>query len=58
MASGPVEYIVIPKKHWSVPNSINKTTMDEGMQRLLKEGVIYGGSSSYRHSKSVVLLVT
>lgn len=49
MASGPVEYVVIPKEHWSVPDSLNKTKIQQGMEKLRTEGVIYGGSSSYRH---------
>jgi len=49
MASGPVEFIQIPRDHWSIPESINRTRMDDGMRKLRNEGVIYGGSSSYRH---------
>jgi len=49
MASGPVEFIQIPKEHWSVPESINKTIMEDGMRKLKDMGVIYGDSSSYRH---------
>jgi hypothetical protein len=49
MASGPVEYVQIPKEHWSIPETLNKTRIDNGMKKLKKEGVIYGGSLSYRH---------
>ncbi|KAF8544835.1 nucleotide-diphospho-sugar transferase [Trichophaea hybrida] len=49
MASGPVEYIEIPKEHWSIPETLNQSLINSGMKKLKKEGVIYGGSLSYRH---------
>ncbi|KAL7270936.1 mannosyltransferase [Rhizina undulata] len=49
MASGPVEYAQIPKENWSIPESLNKTTIYKGMDNLVRQGVIYGGSLSYRH---------
>jgi alpha 1,2-mannosyltransferase len=49
MASGPVEYVVVPKEHWSIPESLNRTKISQGMDKLRNDGVIYGGSTSYRH---------
>lgn len=48
MASGPVEFVQIPKKHWDVPNDLNKTLMVDGMQKLVDANIIYGRSISYR----------
>ncbi|KAI5792277.1 nucleotide-diphospho-sugar transferase [Pyronema domesticum] len=49
MASGPVEYVVIPESNWSVPSTLNSTVIEDGMKNLQNAGVIYGGSLSYRH---------
>ncbi|KAI5814179.1 nucleotide-diphospho-sugar transferase, partial [Pyronema omphalodes] len=49
MASGPVEYVVIPESNWSVPSTLNATVIEDGMKQLQNAGVIYGGSLSYRH---------
>jgi alpha 1,2-mannosyltransferase len=49
MASGPVEYVVIPESNWSVPSTLNSTIIEDGMKNLQNAGVIYGGSLSYRH---------
>jgi alpha 1,2-mannosyltransferase len=49
LATGKAHYAVIPKKHWSIPSSINQTHMREEMQKLKDKDVIYGDSLSYRH---------
>ncbi|KAI5779249.1 nucleotide-diphospho-sugar transferase [Geopyxis carbonaria] len=49
MASGPVEYVVIPKDNWSVPDKFNMTVINQGMSKMVQDGIIYGGSLSYRH---------
>lgn len=49
LASGPVEFVHIPKSDWSTPKSANGTRILEGMLSLIEEGVIYAGSVSYRH---------
>ncbi|PWW80083.1 Glycosyltransferase Family 15 protein [Tuber magnatum] len=49
LASGPVEYAVVPEDDWSVPDHVNETTMRAEMLRMAKEEIIYGGSLSYRH---------
>ncbi|KAF3942496.1 hypothetical protein ABW19_dt0205891 [Dactylella cylindrospora] len=48
-ASGMVAYGVIPHEHWSIPEHINQGKMREAMSKMESEGVIYGGSLSYRH---------
>ncbi|KAH8152660.1 uncharacterized protein LAJ45_03501 [Morchella importuna] len=49
MASGPVEYQVIPKEAWSIPKSINTTIVKQEMAEMTRQNIIYGGSLSYRH---------
>lgn len=46
LASGPVEYAVIPKKEWAVPKNINQTTMRAKMNELA--GLPFGDSQLYR----------
>ena len=47
-ASGPVEFIHIPREHWDLPEELNKTMITEGMERLSADKVIYGSSMTYR----------
>jgi alpha 1,2-mannosyltransferase len=49
MASGPVEYQVIPKEAWSIPKTINTTIVKQEMAEMTRQNIIYGGSLSYRH---------
>ncbi|KAG0639063.1 nucleotide-diphospho-sugar transferase [Tuber brumale] len=49
LASGPVEYAVIPEDDWSIPDHVNITIMREEMLRMAQQEIIYGGSLSYRH---------
>ena len=39
----------IPKAHWSIPPALNRSRIDKGMRKLQSQGVVYGGSLSYRH---------
>lgn len=47
--SGKARFGVIPKEHWSYPSFIDQTKAKEERQRMEDDGVIYGGSESYRH---------
>lgn len=49
MASGKTEYGLVPPEFWSLPSFINETKFDAALQDFEKRGVIYGGSTSYRH---------
>ncbi|PUU74828.1 nucleotide-diphospho-sugar transferase [Tuber borchii] len=49
LASGPVEYAVVPEDNWSVPSHVNTTLMRAEMLRMAREDIIYGDSLSYRH---------
>lgn len=49
MASGPVEYQVIPKDCWSIPPNVNVTVVKQEMAEMTRQNIIYGGSLSYRH---------
>lgn len=40
---------LIPVDHWSYPAWINTTRADELRQKMADDGVLYGGSLSYRH---------
>ncbi|PRT52952.1 Alpha-1,2 mannosyltransferase KTR1 [Wickerhamiella sorbophila] len=47
--SGEAKYGVIPKEHWSYPDYIDKEKAAEGRKKMEEDGIIYGGSESYRH---------
>ncbi|KAJ2395586.1 hypothetical protein GGI23_004246, partial [Coemansia sp. RSA 2559] len=49
MTDAEVFYGQIPKEHWSYPEWINQTKAMESRERMDKDGVMYGGSESYRH---------
>jgi hypothetical protein len=49
MASGEVQYGLIPQEHWSVPDHIDKKKFRQGMKEMQEKKIIYGGSESYRH---------
>ncbi|KAJ7467978.1 alpha-1,2 mannosyltransferase KTR1, partial [Mycena latifolia] len=49
VASGPVSYGVVPKKHWAQPDWIDEDRATKGRQQLIAENAIYGGSVSYRN---------
>lgn len=43
-----VEFGLVPHEHWSYPSWINQTLAAEVRKRMEDDGVIYGGSESYR----------
>jgi len=47
--SGPVHFGQIPEEHWYQPSWINETKAEEERKKMAEEGVIYGGSLSYRN---------
>ncbi|GAA5951664.1 hypothetical protein JCM8115_005212 [Rhodotorula mucilaginosa] len=49
MTRSEVIFAQIPKKYWGYPSWINQTHAAEERQKMVDEGVIYGGSESYRH---------
>ena len=48
MASGPVEYAVIEPEEWEVPAHVDRVKANASMEAMEADGVIYGGSVSYR----------
>eukprot|EP00892_Ulva_mutabilis_P007266 jgi/Ulvmu1/4911/UM201_0003.1 len=48
VASGLCTFATIPREYWEVPQWINHSRVEEGMQKMEKDGVIYGSSLSYR----------
>ena len=48
VASGSCTFATIPRDYWEMPSWINRTRVEEGMKQMEEEGVIYGGSLSYR----------
>jgi len=49
IASGKVEFGVIPHDHWYQPDWIDEVKATAGRQQLVNDKVIYGGSVSYRN---------
>lgn len=49
MASGKTEYGLVPTEFWSVPDFINNKTFEAALKKFEADGIIYGGSTSYRH---------
>ncbi|KAJ6456595.1 glycosyltransferase family 15 protein [Mycena vitilis] len=49
VASGPVEYGLVPRDHWLQPDWIDEDKATKGREQLVSENVIYGGSVSYRN---------
>ncbi|KAF9066448.1 glycosyltransferase family 15 protein [Rhodocollybia butyracea] len=49
LTSAKIEYGLISKEHWYQPSFIDENKAEEGRNYLIKEGVIYGGSVSYRN---------
>lgn len=49
MVSGHVEYGLVPTEHWSLPSHIDSEKFEQCVKRMEDEGIIYGGSYSYRH---------
>ena len=51
IASGEVQYGLIPKDHWSLPSFIDEHKFRESLKEMDDKKIIYGGSESYRHSQ-------
>lgn len=49
MASGKVEYGLVPKEFWSLPDFIDEDKFEEAVEDYTERNVIYGASKSYRH---------
>lgn len=49
MVSGKVEYGLVPTEHWSLPSHIDPHKFEKCLEKMEDDGVIYGGSKSYRH---------
>lgn len=49
MASGKVEYGLVPKEHWSLPDEIDQEKLDRCLADFEERKVLYGGMLSYRH---------
>ena len=49
LTNAEVEFGLIPKEHWSIPDYIDEAKAFKEMERMKNEGIIYGGSLSYRH---------
>ncbi|VVT52963.1 uncharacterized protein SAPINGB_P003335 [Magnusiomyces paraingens] len=47
--SGKTHYGKIPKEHWSIPSSIDLNKAKTSWEQMQDQGVLYGGSESYRH---------
>lgn len=48
MASGDTEYGIVPKEEWTWPELIDRTKARSNMRKMEEDGVIYGGSVTYR----------
>ncbi|KAJ1941742.1 hypothetical protein FBU59_003411, partial [Linderina macrospora] len=49
MTKATVKFGQIPKEHWSYPDWIDKEKADHSRLEMARNGVVYGGSESYRH---------
>ncbi|KAF3012568.1 alpha 1,2-mannosyltransferase 2.4.1 [Neopestalotiopsis sp. 37M] len=49
LVSGKVQYGTIPREHWSYPEWIDQERAKKAREDMQSQGVIYGGSESYRH---------
>ncbi|EPX74114.1 alpha-1,2-mannosyltransferase [Schizosaccharomyces octosporus yFS286] len=48
-ASGPVEFGVIPKEHWQMPETVDLQKMHDNWNKLKENDILYADSESYRH---------
>ncbi|CAG8604122.1 9637_t:CDS:2, partial [Cetraspora pellucida] len=53
LTKAKTEYGIIPPEHWSVPDHINMETVKTNMEKMSKDGVIYGGSLPYPFTVSL-----
>ncbi|OCH92013.1 glycosyltransferase family 15 protein [Obba rivulosa] len=49
LASGPVQFGLIPEDHWYQPDWIDEERATQGRNKLVEADIIYGGSVSYRN---------
>ncbi|EJD03503.1 glycosyltransferase family 15 protein [Fomitiporia mediterranea MF3/22] len=49
LVSGNISYGIIPESHWKQPDWIDEDKARAGRNRLMSQGIIYGGSVSYRN---------
>ncbi|KAE9403247.1 glycosyltransferase family 15 protein [Gymnopus androsaceus JB14] len=49
LSSAKMEFGRISREHWYQPDSVDEEKAEAGRNRLVQEGVIYGGSVSYRN---------
>lgn len=49
MASGKIEFGLIPPEDWNRPTHIDEQKFDESIQAAIDNDVLYGGSKSYRN---------
>ncbi|KAG2218965.1 hypothetical protein INT45_008389, partial [Circinella minor] len=49
MTNAKTYYGQVPTEHWGYPDWINQTVAKECRDRMVEEGIVYGGSESYRH---------
>ncbi|KAJ6632176.1 glycosyltransferase family 15 protein [Mycena sp. CBHHK59/15] len=49
VASGPVSFGLIPREHWVQPDWIDEDRAKAGRDQMVADGIIYGGSVSYRN---------
>lgn len=47
--SGNVTFVTIPHEYWSYPEWIDQNRAAEVRKQMMKDGIKYGGSESYRH---------
>jgi Glycolipid 2-alpha-mannosyltransferase len=58
LTKSKVEFGLVPTEHWNQPQWINETKASSERQRLLKDGVAYGGDFAMFISCSVKLFFT
>lgn len=49
MTKAKVSYGLVTEEHWSYPPWVNQTKARRAREQMVKDGIIYGGSESYRH---------
>lgn len=49
MTNAEVHYGLVPQEHWSYPDWIDQEYAAQCRQDLADQGIVYGGSESYRH---------
>jgi hypothetical protein len=49
MTKAEVHYGLVPQEHWSYPDYIDQEYAAQCRQDLSDQGIVYGGSESYRH---------